>query len=160
MIWHRCAQPCTLPPGLSSLSLSQLGFDSFCTLARQLPRRDGSRGDPHTQLTFQLPCVFISLLLLSLEASSLLDNYPDQMSLGNGKTLNRELVDMSQYGFQGLPCSSSATQESEKVNVYAQPGRLPAFLLAMPGLFKILSGGCSPALNGRSCSQGIGSTSC
>lgn len=30
----------------------------------------------------------------------------------------------------------------------------------MPGLFKILSGGCSPALNGRSCSQGIGNTSC
>lgn len=77
------------------------------------------RGDPHPQLTFQLPCVFLSLLLLSLEASSLLDNYPDQRSLGNRKTLNRELVDMSQDGFQGLPCSaSSATQESEKVNLF------------------------------------------
>lgn len=83
-------------------------------------QENGSGGiHTHTHISATL-CLHLSSVVEPRQLSrSLLDNCPDQRSLRNRKTLSRELVDMSQYGSQGLPCASfSATQESEKVNLF------------------------------------------
>lgn len=118
-----------------SLSLSQLGFDSFCTLARQLPGRDSSRGI-HTHSSHSSRPVFIFPLLLSLKACSLLDNCSDQRLLLSRKTLSRELVDMSQYGSQGPVLLLQLHRSLRRLICLCSTRQLASILLAMTGLFK------------------------
>lgn len=104
---------------LSCFSLPSLGFHSLCTLARQLPRRDGSED---CKLTAHIPAALCLHLSFVLEPRG--QQTPRQLAWSgslweNRKALSRELVDKSQHGSQGLPClPSSATQESRKVNFF------------------------------------------